>query len=392
MSLEKGAGKQSYQLGLLTFVHFLADCANNAVPGFLPVAMAYFTLDLSYGVGLLSVLGIGCNLLQIPLSKLGGKSRSPVWIITGLILLGCSGLIGLLPRSTPFIAVCGLLLVVSLGIAMVHPAGLRGVQALEKLPAGMTTPIFMTGGFFGAALAPLLAGLAVERFGLKGLLFFFPLTVLVAFGIWFSGIRLQTDGQNPAQKGEVFSPWNLWSLLAIATFLNCGSASFTGLVPYMLNKEHGFPLWYSGFAIMLFGGGSSAISVLLGMYASRKRIDGTLLTSLFCGIPFAILFFCFAAYKWALIFSFACGALCSSVFPIFVAMAKTGSGKYSLGVRMGLMVGGTWGVAGLVFLGVGILADHFTAKSVLMIAVPVFYLLSGITAVFTRKSAEKVQD
>ena len=85
MSLEKGAGKQSYQLGLLTFVHFLADCANNAVPGFLPVAMAYFTLDLSYGVGLLSVLGIGCNLLQIPLSKLGGKSRSPVWIITGLI-------------------------------------------------------------------------------------------------------------------------------------------------------------------------------------------------------------------------------------------------------------------------------------------------------------------
>ena len=64
MSQEKGTGKQSFQLGLLTFVHFLADCANNAVPGFLVAAMAYFTLDLSYGVGLLSAMGIGCNLLH----------------------------------------------------------------------------------------------------------------------------------------------------------------------------------------------------------------------------------------------------------------------------------------------------------------------------------------
>ncbi|MBE6406238.1 MAG: MFS transporter [Lentisphaerae bacterium] len=387
MSQGKGTGKQSFQLGLLTFVHFLADCANNAVPGFLVAAMAYFTLDLSYGVGLLSAMGIGCNLLQIPLAKLGGKSRSPVWIMIGLVLLGSSGLIGLLPRSTPFIGICGLILVASVGIAMVHPAGLRGVQALDKLPAGMTTPIFMTGGFFGAALAPLLAGLLVERFGLKGLLFFFPLTVLVAGAVWLSRVRLEVDGQSTAKKGEVYSPWGLFSLLAIATFLNCGSASFTGLVPYMLNQEHGFSLGYSGFAIMLFGGGSSAVSVLLGMYASRKRIDGTLLTFLFCGIPFAILFFYFAAYKWALIFSFACGALCSSVFPIFVAMAKTSSGKYSLGVRMGLMVGGTWGVAGIVFLGVGILADHYTAKSVLMTVVPFFYLLSGLTAFFTRKRA-----
>ena len=378
------------QLGLLTFVHFLADSANNAIPGFLAVTMAYFTLDLSYGVGLLSAMGIGCNLLQIPLAKLGGKSSSPVWIIIGLVLLGCAGLIGLLPRSTPFFGICALILLASVGIAMVHPAGLRGVQALEKLPAGMTTPIFMTGGFFGAALAPLLAGLAVDYFGLKGLLFFFPLTVVVAGCVLLAKIKLQVDGQNMSQKGEVFSPWNLWSLLVIASFLNCGSASFTGLVPYMLNREHGFSLGYSGLAIMLFGGGSSAVSVLLGMYASKKRIDKVLLTFLFCGIPFTILFFCFAAYEWALIFSFACGALCSSVFPIYVAMAKTCPGKYSLGVRMGLMVGGTWGIAGLVFLGIGILADHCSAKSVLMVAVPVFYLLSGLTAFFTRKSEEKM--
>ena len=390
MNQGRETGKQRLQLGLLTFVHFLADSANNAIPGFLAVAMAYFTLDLSYGVGLLSAMGIGCNLLQIPLAKLGGKSSSPVWIIMGLVLLGCAGLIGLLPRNTPFFGICALILLASVGIAMVHPAGLRGVQALEKLPAGMTTPIFMTGGFFGAALAPLLAGLVVDYFGLKGLLFFFPLTVVVAGCVWLAKIRLQVDGQNMSQKGEVFSPWNLWSLLAIASLLNCGSASFTGLVPYMLNREHSFSLGYSGLAIMLFGGGSSAVSVLLGMYASKKRIDKILLSFLFCGIPFAILFFCFAAYEWALIFSFACGALCSSVFPIYVAMAKTCRGKYSLGVRMGLMVGGTWGVAGLVFLGIGILADHCSAKSVLMVAVPIFYLLSGLTALFTRKSEEKV--
>ena len=384
---------QIFRLGLLTFSHLLADSAGSAIPGFLPVAMTYFGLDLAYGVTIVSVMGIACNLLQIPLSKLGGKSASPVWIIAGLLLLGVTSWIGYLPQTTPFLLLILLILLTALGIALVHPTGLRGVQALKGIPAGMTTPIFMTGGFFGAALSPWIAGMLVERFGLKGLIFFFPLTVLIAFCIGLFRIRLAMDNDNAAQKkGDVFSPWSLTALLVIATFLNCGSMAFSGLVPYMLNKEVGYSLGFGNMALFLFGGGSSAVSVLLGVLASKRRIDTLLVILLFAGIPFTLLFFLLSGAKWAILFALFSGTLCSSVFPILVAMSKTSAGRVSLGLRMGLMVGGTWGISCLVFLLVGVSAKYYGAKNVLTVVVPAFYLLSACTALLTRKRDEKISE
>ena len=376
---------QVFQLGLLTLAHLLADSAGSAIPGFLPVAMTYFGLDLAYGVTIVSFMGIACNLLQIPLSKLGSKSPSPVWIIVGLVLLGLTGWIGFLPANTPFLLILALILLAAIGIALVHPTGLRGVQALKGISAGMTTPVFMTGGFFGVALAPWIAGLLVERFGLKGLVIFFPLTVLARLCIGIFRIKLATDQDKTVQKGEVYSPWSLTALLVMATFLNCGSTAFSGLVPYMLNKEAGFTLGFGNLALFLFGGGSSAVSVLLGMLASKRRVDVLLIVLLFAGVPFTLLFFLFAGAKWAILFALFSGTLCSSVFPIMVAMSKTSGGKMSLGLRMGLMVGGTWGIAGLVFLLVGIAAKYYGAKEVLTFVVPVFYLLTALTALLTRK-------
>ena len=385
MISERKERPQIFRLGLLTFVHLLADSAANAIPGVLPVAMTYFGLDLAYGVAIVSFMGIFCNLLQIPLSKLGSNSSSSVWIIVGLLMMGATSLIGLLPRNTPFPLICLPVLVTALGISLVHPTGLRGVQTLRGIPAGMATPIFMTGGFFGVALSPWVAGILVEWFGLKGLMIFFPLTILAAFCVGTSRIKLATDRCKTARKGEVYSPWGLTSLLILATFLNCGSTSFSGLVPYMLNQEIGFTLGFGNLALLLFGGGSSAVSVFLGVLASRRRIDLLLILFLFAGIPFTLLFFLFAGMKWAIVFALLSGSLCSSVFPIFVAMSKTGKGRLSLGARMGLMVGGTWGVAGLVFLGIGVLAKYYGARPVLTVSVPAFFLLAALTALLTRK-------
>ncbi|MBQ7402687.1 MAG: MFS transporter [Lentisphaeria bacterium] len=385
MIREEGIRIQSIKLGLLTFVHFLADSTCGVLPGILPVVMTYFGLDLSYGVAFISLMGIGCNLMQIPISKLGSSSASPIWICFGLLLIGSYTFMGFLPETTPFPVICLLILLSALGISLVHPTGLRGVQALDKLPAGMTTPLFMTGGFLGAAFSPLIAGILAEQLGLKGLIIFFPIMLLTAFLIRILRVKLATDTVKTGSKGEVESAWSFWTLFWFATFLNCGSAAFSGLVPYMLNKEIGFSLSFGNVALLLFGGGSSAVSVILGMIASKRRVDGLLLALMFLGIPFTILYFLLADHPWAIVFALLCGTLCSSVFPIFVAMSKTAAGKYSLGVRMGLMVGGTWGIAGLVFLGIGIFANHYSARTVLLISVPAFYFLSAVLALCMRK-------
>ena len=386
MKRDRGTQIQYFKLMLLTFVHLLADCTSNSLPGFLPAAMTYFGLDLAYGVVFVSTMGICCNLLQVPASKLGSRSPSSFWIKTGLLMLCSGSLMGFLPSQIPFAVICLVVMISAIGIAIVHPAGLRGVQALHHVSPGLATSVFMTGGFLGGALSPWIAGLLVERFGLKGLALFVPLTFLVTILIHVSRIRLVTEssGSDPRKK-ELYSPWSFFSLLIIAGVMNCGSTAFMGLVPYMLNVECGFSLSFGGFALLLFGGGSSLVSIYLGWLSVRREISRLLVFLLFCGVPFAILFFLFCGNRWAILFALLVGCLCSSAFPIMVAMSKVAAGRFSLGTRMGLMVGGTWGGAGLVFLAVGGVASRFTANEVLLIVVPGFYFLSGVIAVLTWK-------
>lgn len=380
---------QSAKMIILTFVHFLADSVGNFIPGFLPAIIAYFHLNLATGVMIGSFMGIFCNLLQIPASKLGEKSKSPFWLILGIFLIGSTCLIGLLPPGTPLPVILLLIFSSAVGIALAHPTGLRGTQALNALPSGIVTTFFMTGGFFGAAFAPWCSSLLVEQFGLKGVLFFLPLILLIALSVKIFGIVLETGRKKQVRKGDLVSPWSFESLLLISTFLNCGSAVFSGLVVYMLNVEKGFSMSYGGFALMLFGVGSSVFSVILGIISSRRKVDSLILLLLFCGIPVTLCFFLFSQFRPAILLAFACGALCSSPFPLFVSMSKNAPGKYSPGIRMGMIVGGTWGIAGLVFLAVGILAEHFGTCRILTITVPVFYTLAAVFAVISRKRFEK---
>ena len=151
MISEQNERPQVFRLGLLTFSHLLADSAGSAIPGFLPVAMTYFGLDLAYGVTIVSVMGIACNLLQIPLSKLGGKSQSPLWIIVGLLLLGVTSWIGYLPQTTPFLL---LLLLILLNIL------LKAMDLVTKLPVihGLNA---LGGGVLGLVEGALVLFLAV---------------------------------------------------------------------------------------------------------------------------------------------------------------------------------------------------------------------------------------
>ena len=54
----------------LASAHFMADMMGGLLPGFLPVALKYFHLDLGMGVFILTSMSIGCNMMQIPVALL----------------------------------------------------------------------------------------------------------------------------------------------------------------------------------------------------------------------------------------------------------------------------------------------------------------------------------
>ena len=110
----------------LASAHFMADMMGGLLPGFLPVALKYFHLDLGMGVFILTSMSIGCNMMQIPVALLDRSTRNPRLISIGLLMAGLILLLGTLPSSTPVPILCLIMLTVGAGVAIVHPAGLQG--------------------------------------------------------------------------------------------------------------------------------------------------------------------------------------------------------------------------------------------------------------------------
>ena len=81
---------------------------------------------------------------------------------------------------------------------------------------------------------------------------------------------------------------------------------------------------------------------------------------IFCGIPLLVIYLFFAGNFAGLIWMpLVAGMLLGAGFPQIVTLVRGAAGSLSLGTRMGLIVGGTWGVAGGFFYLIGVFADYF---------------------------------
>ena len=76
---------------------------------------------------------------------------------------------------------------------------------------------------------------------------------------------------------------------------------------------------------------------------------------------------------WLLFFAGFCS---NAVYPLLVTMARYATGA-NLGRRMGFIVGGTWGIASVVLIVLGPVADRFGAAAILKYTF-IGYLLSGV--------------
>lgn len=349
---------EKLQLPALALAHFTADMLGGILPGILPVVRSHFGLSVGGGVLLLSIMGIGSNVFQVPAGMIRRQATLPFMMKIGLATASLIAVAFLLPAATPMIFIAGLMLIIGIGIAFVHPEGLRGVLAVGGRASPVNTSVFMISGFFGFAAGPLVGALLVENFGLAGLLGLLPLPFLVIQLLSFAKVRLAVktgDDETASRKAD--APWTFRELFVIAVFLNAGTAMFQGLLPSFLN-EKGFSLTFGGGSTMIFGVGSAAGSLLLGHLARRRRPSRLLIAALAAGLPLLIAYLLLSDRRTAALLAFPAGMLLSAGFPLIVAMAHSAPGKLALGTRMGMIVGGSWAVATAIFLLAGQAADR----------------------------------
>jgi len=375
------------QLSVLSGTHFLVDMFANMLPSILPVVREQFALSLSMGAFVLVLLTLTSNFLQVLTGHTRANKTVPMLLYIGLVLSGAICLLSMLPRSGVGIPLVVLLAIISGGgIAIVHPEGLRATDALRRIPPAISTAIFMTGGFLGFAAGGVISTHLVSRFGLAGL---YPLTVCPLVSVLMvilSKVRLSTNYTEDTRQTDCANTsatrLHFWQLMVMAVPAGVSTTVVLSLLPTSLN-ELGFKLTFGGLSETMFGLGATVGPLIWAAIAQKKgELPCAILAFLLC-VPLLAVYLLMANSTMALWLLFGLGSCSMSAYILIITIARNASppqagSRYvlSLGRRMGFIVGGTWGLANLVFLALVPVAEHYGTDLVLKF-MPLGYLFSG---------------
>ena len=370
------------QLLVLSAVHFLIDMFAGMLPPLLPVIREEFALSLSLGGLLVIALNMTSNGVQVLTGHMRARKRRPLFLHIGLIVGAGICLVGVLPRSGGAFAALLLLSTVSgIGIAAVHPEALRAVHHLRRIPPAVSTAVFMAGGFLGYASSGVVSTVLVSRFGLRGL---YPLILCPAVGILlviFLRIRLAVEPKvrNTNKRDGYENRLPFWFIFAMAMPAAVSTIVLASLLPTVLN-EIGFELTFGGFSATMFGLGGAVGSFIWAGIAHKKGELRCSVIAFFLTVPFLVAYLIFMDKTTAIWMMFGTGFCSISAYTLMITLARDTTGP-NLGRRMGFMVGGTWGLANIVFLALLPAIEYLGADTILKFT-PVGYVLSAVFGLF----------
>jgi len=370
------------KLTAITLVHFLTDMLAGMYPAIMPDIQKEFNWSLSTANMIFSILIIVCNAGQVFICNLRQHNPKPFFLQYGI----CAGtaicfLCFLAGVPGAFYIMCTLAVITGCGIAAAHPEGLRAVHALEDIPSPISTAVFMTGGATGFASGGLLATNFVTWFGLKGLLCFIIPALISVIIVYLLKIQLAvepTAKQNPdqAQSIEDKTAMNFYPILWMAIASTTASVFLVFLLPTRL-QEIGFDRNFGGFSTMLFGMGGAVGSLVWSIIANKKGQMLVASVSFMLGVPIILIYMLVKNQQSAVCLLFASGFCSWAGFPLLVSISRKARGL-TLGMRMGLMVGGTWGIsAGIEMLMVYIAKPLDITVNTLLYFTPICFTIAA---------------
>jgi FSR family fosmidomycin resistance protein-like MFS transporter len=374
--------RQWCQLLALTLAHAVADTYVGIVAPVLVPLRDHYHVSIALLIFVSSLLGFSSNIFQIPIGHLRSSWSSPALICLGVLLAGTSVFLVAMPTDSWCIAWMSLVaLVAGLGVATVHPEGLRAVHGLDKIPSSLSTAVFMVAGFCGFAGGALLSSSMTEAWGLGSLVWLYAAAPVAAAPLLFSGIRLPVE---PAQektalehKENIPSVPFLPLFIIAATLATCSQIQAT-LLPTYLHEEAHYSLSFSGFSFTLFGVGGMVGAITWGALAPRLGHLRVLLFATLAGAPLTLLYLLAAPHsKWAAALLTFTAFIVYTGFPLCITLARYADSKLRFGQRMGLISGGTWGTAAVVLWILGPLSER-TGMGTLLHLIWLGYLAAAL--------------
>ena len=353
------AGSAFGVTALLFIVHATNDSFSAMLSALLPTLQIRFGLSETLLAALVATLSFSSSVTQ-PLfgtlvDRYGRRLLAAVGVATSSLVLS---MIAIAP-SPGWLFV--LLLVGGLGSAAFHPAGTAIARAQVAGRKGLAVSIFSAGGTVGIALGPLVIGALL----ISGRLDATPWLMLP--GLLGAVLLYRLI---PPQPRSVVARPKQPSLLSLLRG-PLGMLAASGILRSMafVAFANGMPLYLVGtrglsvdapvvFATLTVFSASAALGGILIGSLERRVPRATLIagTLLFAALPLSALF-ALEPGSWAYFLCVAAaGATINGGLPLSVVVAQN-LAPHAMGAASGLMMGFTWGVAGVLYVGAGALQE-----------------------------------
>jgi FSR family fosmidomycin resistance protein-like MFS transporter len=361
--------QQSMKLVLLvTLAHVALDFYMVTIPSLYAIFKDHFSLTI-FQISLLPTFVTVFGSISQPLMGTFTDHRNRLaWAALGLLISGTFvSSIGFAPT----IYTLAILLVgASLGSSLFHPTAGGLVTSLIPGRSNMTMAIFLTGGTTGMALAPLAGTQIVTRWGLESLWIIIPFCIPISAALFWLSRRHHTTFSSThgkrfewrsLRKPENRPLWTLYSISVLRSLIHTSFISFTAL----LGASWGWETTQFGWVLSGYLVFSTLGRIAGGYLADRVSATRLLAFSAASSGVFHIVF-CLVSSDygiglfWAGGFLFDLGATTVIVLAQQVIPENTSTAT-------GMMMGFSWGTAGLFIPLVGAYAEMTSVATALFV-------------------------
>jgi len=370
---------------LITLSHTAIDFYMVTIPPLYAVFKDHFDLSL-FQISLLPTFVTVIGSISQPVMGTFTDHRNRfAWSALGVLV--CGVFVSSIGFATSVYVLVAFLIGASFGSSLFHPTAGGLVTSLVPGRSNLTMAIFLTGGTTGMALAPLAGTQIVDRYGLEDIWMIIPFCLPVAAALlWVSRHHRTTPeaATRPkfnwrSMRERAMRPlWTLYSISVLRSLIHSGFVSFLALLGSAWGWETTKIGWVlSGYLVC------STLGRMSGGYLADRVSPSKLLAFSNATSGIFHVAFCYVATDWGIGLFWMAGYLFDlGVTTNIVLAQRVLPGNTS--TATGLMMGFSWGTAGLAIPLVGALAEAVTiptALGIVSIALfPASYLVSWLPA------------
>jgi len=374
-----GDGEQKFgirKVSLLALGHMIADSYPGMINPVIPLLMTKLNFGVFYAGFISSVIGVSSSLLQPMAGYLSDRIRNRFLILVGPVIAAIGFSFIDIARNYYFLLF--LVFFGGIGVALYHPQAASIVRQKSTGKRATAMSVFVAGGTLGYSFGPLMITTLVALGGLKYTYFAVIPGFLVSILLFKNVERLPERKANKEKLSflEAFklNPSVIVILCLIVIVRAFVVLGFHTFVPILI-AERGEAFELGGFTIFFyqllgaFGGFAG------GSITDRYKIsEVVILSSFILVIPLLLFYLQLTGIVSLIVYAFVGFVLFSSI-PVVISLAQSKMPTH-VGTISSMVMGFSWGIAGLLVSVLGKLAEIYGIEK--MLTMLAFFPVLGI--------------